>query len=140
QSLPPGSYPFTVNGQSGALSHSTSATLVVQAAGTADYSLSISPSSRTIKRGQRTTYSVTISGTNGFAESVGLSVTGLPTGTTVSWSQNPATGSSTLTVRTSSSTPVGSFTFTVTGDSTQTHVVHKVTAVLTVTVKPGNNE
>ena len=139
-SLPATSYTFTIAGHSGALSHSTSATLVVQAAATPDYSLSISPSSRTIKRGQRTTYSVTISGTNGFAEPVGLSVTGLPTGTTVSWSQNPATGSSTLTVKTSSSTPVGSFTFTVTGDSTQTHVVHTLTAVLTLTGKPGNNE
>jgi hypothetical protein len=139
-SLPANSYTFTIAGHSGALSHSTSATLVVQGAATADYSLSISPSSRTVKRGQRTTYSLTISRTNGFAEPVGLSVTDLPTGATASWSQNPATGSSTLTVKTSSSTPVGPFTFTVIGASTQTQVMHTVTAVITLTGKPGNSE
>jgi hypothetical protein len=83
----------------------------------ADYSLSVSPSGRTVARGGSTTYTVTIARTGGFAGSVSLSVAGLPAGTTASFSPNPASGSSTLSVRTSTSTPIGTYALTISGAS-----------------------
>jgi len=80
-----------------------------------DFSLSVSPASRTVKRGKSTTYTVAVNRTGGFAASVSLGVSGLPPGATGSFSTNPTTGSSTLSVRTSSSTPTGTFALTVTG-------------------------
>src|SRR2546423_6612526 len=70
-----------------------------------DYSLSISPSSVSVNRGGGTAvYTVTINPTNGFNSPVTLSVSGLPSVTTGSFSPNPATTSSTLTLTVSSST------------------------------------
>jgi subtilisin family serine protease len=127
---PPGSYPLTVTGSSGSLSHSTGLTLVVSPAG--DFALSVSPSSRTIYRGQSTTYTVTVSTLNGFAGAVSLSVSGKPSGSTVSFSTNPvgAPGSSTLTVRTTSTTTRGTFTLRITGTSGS--LTHQATATLVV--------
>ena len=57
----PASYPFTITGTSGSLTHSTTATLVVQAASpTGDFSLSATPASRTVTAGGGTTYSVSV--------------------------------------------------------------------------------
>jgi hypothetical protein len=59
-------------------------------------------------------------------------VAGLPTGTTAVFSPNPvgSPGSSTLTVKTSSSTLRGTYTLAITGISGS--LVHKATATLTV--------
>lgn len=113
----PGSYPFTITGADGTLVHSTSATLVVQAANVPGYTLSISPSSRTINAGRNTSYKVTVHPVNGFNQPVSLAVTGLPVGATATWSPNPATRSSNLTVHTSNSGGTGAFTLTVTGSA-----------------------
>ena len=67
-------------------------------------------------------YGVTISPTGGFSGQVTLSVSGLPSGANGSFSPNPATASSSLSVTTAASTPVGSFILTLTGVSgTLTH-------------------
>ena len=58
----------------------------------ADFSLSVSPTSQSVKRGGTATYTVTISPTNGFTGSVTLSLTGQPSGATVTFTPNPATG------------------------------------------------
>lgn len=83
-----------------------------------DFSLSASPSSRTVVRGGSTSYTVTISSSGGFSDSVTLSVSGLPSGAGGSFSPNPATtSSSTLSVTTSPTTPTGTSTLTITGVS-----------------------
>jgi hypothetical protein len=82
-----------------------------------DFSLSVSPASQSVVRGRAAGYTVTVSPDNGFTGSVALSATGLPTGASASFSPNPATTSSTLTVQTSRSTPVGGYTLTITGTS-----------------------
>jgi hypothetical protein len=81
------------------------------------FSLSVSPASRTVTRGNSTTYTVTITRSGGFAASVSLSAGGLPGGTTGTFSPNPAATTSTLSVRTSSSTPTGTYPLTISGAS-----------------------
>ncbi len=81
-----------------------------------NYTLTISPSSRSVNRsGGTVTYTVQITQSNGFNSPVTLSVSALPPGVTASFSPNPATTSSTLSVNVASSTAKGTYNFTVTG-------------------------
>ena len=100
-----------------------------------NFSLSISPSTVTLTRnGGTANYTVTINPTGGFSSTVQLSVSGLPSGTTGSFSPNPATTSSALTLNVSSSTARGSYTFTVSGTSGT--LTHTATATLSKNNKP----
>ncbi|HEV1998260.1 MAG TPA: hypothetical protein VGR61_09050 [Candidatus Dormibacteraeota bacterium] len=114
-----GSYPLTITGVGGSLTHITSVTLVVQAAPTPDYSLAaVTPASHTVVQGASTSYTVSIASTGGFTGWVTLSVTGLPTGASPTFNPNPASGtSSSLSVKTSSTTPAGSYVLTIAGTS-----------------------
>lgn len=117
---PPGTYPVTVTGTSGALSHTASPTLVVTSAAAGNYSLSASPSSRSITRGTSGSYTVTIARTGGFTGAVTFSVNGLPSGTSFSFSPNPSTGTGTTTtlkISTAQATPTGTYVLTITGVS-----------------------
>ena len=92
------------------------------------FTLSASPASRSISRGQSTTYAITVNRVNGFASSVSFSVTGLPSRTTASFSPSSTTGdASTLTVSTNPKTRIVTRTLTITGtDGVRTRTV-KVT-------------
>jgi hypothetical protein len=124
-----GSYPVTITGTSGSLTHTTSVQLVVQAAA-ADFTLSATPTSRTVKRGSSTTYAITVNKLNGFAGSVSLSVAGQPSRTTAAFSPNPATSTSTLTITTRTNTTRSTYTLTVTGTSGGLSRTMKVTLVI----------
>jgi PKD repeat protein len=85
-----------------------------------DFSLSATPSTQSVTAGNSATYTVTVNPGAGFSANVTLSVTnGLPSGASASF--NPASvltsGSSTMTVTTGASTPPGSYTLTITGDT-----------------------
>jgi subtilisin family serine protease len=83
-----------------------------------DFSLSASPSSRTIYPGDTAIYTVTITRTAGFAEPVDLLVSGLPAGAGYKFSPNPATGdSSTLTITTLPTIKTKTYPLTITGTS-----------------------
>lgn len=80
-----------------------------------DFGISASPSSRTIGQGQAASYDVATTLTTGTTQSVALSVTGLPSGATATFSPTSITptGSSTLLVSTTSTTPSGTFPLTI---------------------------
>jgi hypothetical protein len=128
-SAPGGAYPLTISGTAGGVTHTVAVTLVVSAR---DFALSVSPSSVTILRRQSAKYTVDVSVVGGSVGSVSLTVAGLPTGTTAVFSPNPlgSPGSSTLTVKTTSSTPRGTYTLGITGTSGS--LVHKAMAKFTV--------
>ncbi|MBS0558363.1 MAG: hypothetical protein JSR27_13235 [Proteobacteria bacterium] len=73
----------------------------------------------TANPGGSPSYAVAAGAVGGFNGNIALSVSGLPTGTTANWSSNPiaASAASTLTLTTSSTTPVGTYPLTITGTS-----------------------
>jgi uncharacterized membrane protein len=112
----PGTYVLTVTGTSGSLTHAISVTFVVTAAAQPSFSLSASPSSQVIKAGKSDTYTVTITRTGGFSGAVALSVAGLGSDGTATFSPQSVSGtSSTLTITVASGAARGLRTLTITG-------------------------
>lgn len=99
-----------------------------------DYTILVNPGTRIISRGASATYTLTVTPSNGFSDPVTLAVTGLPSGTAGTFSPNPATTTSTLSITTSDSTPLGSSQFAITGTS-GAHI-HSTSATLAVVAKP----
>ena len=130
-----GTYTITITGTStgtgGTLTHTAKVTLVVATPG---FSLSASPASQTVRHGNSTSYTVSVSPLGGFTGTVALSASGLPSGATATFT--PASistsGSSTLTVKTGSTTSRGTYTLTITGKSTSPVLTHTTTVSLTV--------
>ena len=96
-----------------------------------DFTVALTPASATVAPGASTTFTVATAATGGSTQTVTLSVTGLPTGVTGSFSPASVTagGSSTLTLA-AASTATGSATFTVKGTAGATS--HTATGSLTV--------
>jgi hypothetical protein len=116
--------PFTVTATSGSISGTASVSVT-------DYLLSVSPTSRSIKHGQSTSYSVTITRLNGFAGAVAFTATGLPANATASFTPVSTTGTSvTLSVSTSGKSPRGTYSIKITGTSGS--LTRLVTASLTI--------
>jgi hypothetical protein len=111
-----GSYPITITGSDGTLSHSTQVTLVV--ASSNDFTISATPASNTVTRGSSTSFTVSVGTATGFSGGVSLSVS-LPPRTSATFSSNPVgvPGSSTLTITAMSSGPRGTYQLTITGTS-----------------------
>jgi hypothetical protein len=126
-----GTYTITITGSDGTLTHTTTVTLVV--AGVADYSISVSPASLSMKRSSFGVYTASVTALNGFNGVVTLSVSGLPANTTGTF--NPASvtghGNSHLNIATTKKTPTGTFTLTIKGTSGS--LSHSKTVTLTVT-------
>lgn len=133
-SAPTGTVSFTVKGTSGPLVKTATASLTISSgsnpppSATPDFSLSISPSSQTVNAGNSTTYTVSINPSGGFNSSVSLSCTGVPSGASCSFSQNPTISSSTLIVLTNNNASSGIITVS----GTSGILTHSVTTKLVV--------
>ena len=99
-----------------------------------DFALSASPTSLSFTQGSSATSTISTSVSNGFNSSVALSISGLPSGVTASFSPAsiaaPGSGSSTLTLTASSTATTGTFNTTV--SATGGGITH--TTVIPVTV------
>ncbi|HEY5435965.1 MAG TPA: putative Ig domain-containing protein [Candidatus Limnocylindrales bacterium] len=126
-----GTYSLTFTAHNGVGSDAVQTfTLTVNPAATPDFSMSATPASQTVTQGSGTSYMVTVTPSGGFTGSVSLSVSGLPSGATPTFSPNPTTGSSTFSVATTSGTPTGTYPLTITGTSGT--LSHTATATLKV--------
>lgn len=104
---------------------------VTGASAAPDFSVSASPGSQNAGAGTPAGYSVKVSGANGYAGTVSLSVTGLPPDATLTPPPSIGAGqSAAFEVSPASTTPPGSYTLTVTG--TDGALTHTTTAVLNV--------
>jgi cellulose 1,4-beta-cellobiosidase len=126
---PAGTTNISIVGTSGTLTHSATIALTVTGTATPDFVLAAANAS--VAQGGTATSTITVNRLNGFAGSVALTASGLPSGVTASF--NPAsttTGASSLTFTASATAAVGAATVTVTGVSGT--LTHAATLVLTV--------
>lgn len=98
--------------------------------------LALSPSTKSVSVGGSTTYSIQAGVVTGGSQQLALSVSGLPVGASASFSPQPlvitgSTISSTLTMSTSSQTPPGIYSLTITCTN-QNSVSHSQAAILVV--------
>jgi len=101
-----------------------------------DFTLSVSPGSQTVTAGNLIVYAITVNQTSTYAPLVQLSVSGLPQGTTASFSEYSVydPGTSNLYILTPIDAPPGTFHLTITGtDLTGTRTAQ---AMLTVNSGP----
>jgi len=112
----PGTYvaTFTVTDNGGLVSAPATRTITIS-----DFSLTATPSSRTVLPGAGTSYTATVAPVNGFTGTVAFSVTGLPSGATATFNPVSVTtsGSTTMSVSTTAATPPGSYALTIRGTS-----------------------
>jgi hypothetical protein len=111
-SVAPGQYNFTLNGTAGSLTAYTEVQVIVYAPTFTMYVPNVS-----LGQGTSATSYINVYPQYGFTGSIQLAVTGLPTGVTASFTPNPATGSSKLTLSASSTASLGQYNLTITGTS-----------------------
>ena len=138
---PLGSYPLTITGTDGVLTHTTSVTLVIT---TPDFSLTATPASQTVVVGNTANYTATVTALNGYAGTVSFSVSGLPAGASPTFTPPSVTGSgsSGLAITTTAgTTPSGSYPLVITAtDGVLTHSasVTLVVANFTISATPAS--
>jgi hypothetical protein len=116
---PPGNYTLTIYGVSAGMTNSTAVGLTVT-----DFGITASPLTATVVAGNGTNFTTTISAINSLSDEVDFSVSGLPAGTAANFSPTfvNGSGSSTLSMSTSTNTPAGNYVLAITGtDGTLTH-------------------
>ncbi|HEY2497981.1 MAG TPA: protease pro-enzyme activation domain-containing protein [Candidatus Angelobacter sp.] len=128
---PVGSYPLTITATDGALTHTAAVTLNVTT-NAPDFTFSASPASQTVTQGSSVAYSAVITAVNNYTGTISFSVAGLPAGATLTPPPPAVTnsGSSTITILASSTTPVGTYPLTITASDGV--LVHTAAVSLTV--------
>jgi subtilase family serine protease len=116
-----GTYTITITGTGGGTTHTATVSLTVTPGGA--FTITASPNSFSVPQGSKgnSTFTTTIMtvGSSGFNSAIALSATGLPKGTTVTFSPvsiaAPGSGTSTMTLKVGPSTASGNYAVTVTG-------------------------
>jgi hypothetical protein len=130
-STPAGTYPITVTGNGGGVQQSTTVTLTVAVP---NFTISASPASLSVSPGTQGTSTITTSVSGGFSNSITLTASGMPSGTTVSFNPNtiaaPGAGNSTMTIAVGSGTPTGTYPIIVNGNGAG--IQQNATVTLTV--------
>ena len=98
------------------------------------FTLAASPASLSVAQGASGKTTITVSGKNGFAGSVTLAASGLPSGVTAAFGTNPTTGTSVLTLTASSTATTGTTTVTINGTSGS--LTASTTVALTISCTP----
>jgi hypothetical protein len=111
-----GSYSLTISGTDGTLTHTTSLSLTVNAPA-GDFTIS-APASVSVNRKSSASITITLNAV-GANSSVSLSVSGLPSKVSATFSPNPApaSGKSTLTISANPQAPRGTVNLTITGNN-----------------------
>jgi uncharacterized membrane protein len=112
----------------------TSQSIALSGTGLAGFTLQASPASLSIPETYSGSSTITVNPFGGFAGNVTLAASGLPSGVTASFSPNPATGASALTLTTSGATALGTYNLIITGTSGT--LSSTITLSLTVTIQP----
>src|SRR5439155_758897 len=136
-STPAGTFTLTISGAYANPPNSRSATVTLTVNAPDDFGISASPLSQSVVQGQSTSYTVTTQVTSGNAQTVTLSVSGLPAGATGTF--NPASvtagGASLLTVTTTTTAATGTVTLVITG-TYPSSTAHSTSVSFTVTLPP----
>lgn len=105
-----------------------------------NYSINLTPTQASIVTGESTTASVSVTTVNGTAEIVGLHAIFSITGVSINFIPNSGTPSysSTMTITSQTSTPNGSYTITIVGNSTS-GIVRQTTFMLLVGPRPSGS-
>jgi len=130
-----GAYPITVTGNGGGIKQTTTVTLTITSSGQPDFAMSAIPSAVSIAQGYQGTSTIYTVISGGFNNSVALSASGMPGGTTVSFNPNPipapGAGASLMTITVGGNTPTGSYPLTVTGNGGGIQRTTTVTLIVT---------
>lgn len=146
-STPSGTYPMIIIGSAQGVTHQIGGTIIVKEKPPEfDYSITISPQTRTASLGDVVTYTIALSVVSGIPEIVSLSLTGLPVNVQYKFSENSGTPSysSTLTIDTSTMTSAGvsALTVTATGGghvkTANSELIVEEHADFTVSITPSN--
>ncbi|HZR27840.1 MAG TPA: hypothetical protein VFA71_03600 [Terriglobales bacterium] len=131
-STAPGTYTLTITGTSGSLSHTATVSLTVMPEPPPAFSVSVSPTSQTVTAGGSTSYTATVTPSNGFNGTVNFTVSGVPSGASCSAPAiSGGSGSSTVSCSTTSAVTPATYTLTIIGTSGSQS--HSATVNLTVT-------
>lgn len=114
----PGTYAVAVTGTSGANTQSAVISVTVTAQNA--FTVSVSPNSASVSRGQSTSATVKVQGTSGSGPTISLSASGQPSGVTVSFSPLTGSGNSTMRVSVSRNAATGTYPITITAKSGST--------------------
>jgi hypothetical protein len=136
---PAGTSTVTVTGTSGTATASATIALTVSAGTSGSFTLFPEQSSLTVSPNAGTTDTITIDDAGGFAGSVTLTASGMPSGVTASFGPNPTTSGSVLTLTAGSSATSGTSIINIQGTSTggsSGNLSAATTVALTVAATP----
>ena len=133
-STAPGTYPLVITGTAAGVSRAVNVALAVSGPGSnPSFAVAVIPSALAVTRGASVTYNFTIIAQGGFSGPVAITVTDLPAGASSAAIPDASTAAivtGRLIITTSATTPVGAFTFRVTG--TGSGLTATVSAILNV--------